>query len=319
MKQLAAFAFVFFFLLGTGSGDCAYPDKPIKAIVAYEAGASADMAARGFYQLLEKELGQPFVILNKPGAASALAVREIYDSKPDGYAIGISSSINVLKLQGLLPYTHRELSVLGIPSISWSVVAVSAKGPFKTIKDLVEYARANPGKVRMSTTTKGAVYWVQARLFERTTGVKFNTISNPGGATYINTQLGGGHADVGIASYKALQSQIDAGNIRILAVTTSERVPGFTQFPTLKEEGYNLEMLSWTCHIGPKGLPGDVTKKLHSVFKKLAATPEWAEWCATKGSVPSPALVGDEAVKFMDQDAEMQRPILEELGVAKKN
>jgi len=158
---------------------------------------------------------------------------------------------------------------------------------------------------------------VQAKLFERATGVKFITISNPGGATYINTQLGGGHADVGIASYKALQSQIDAANIRVLGVTTSERVPGFTQFPTLKEQGYDLPMLSWTCHIGPKGIPAEVMQKLHSAFRKLAATPEWREWCAAKGSIPSPELVGEEAVKFMDRDAELQRPILEELGIVK--
>jgi tripartite-type tricarboxylate transporter receptor subunit TctC len=77
-------------------------------------------------------------------------------------------------------------------------------------------------------------------------------------------------------------------------------------------------MLSWTCHIGPNGLPAEVMKKLHSLFKKLAATPEWRDWCAAKGSIPSPELVGEEAAKFIDQDAELQRPILEELGIVKR-
>jgi hypothetical protein len=169
------------FLLGMFfvEGYAAYPDKSIKVIVGYEAGSSSDTVARGLYPLMEKEMGQTFMILNKPGAASALAVREIYDAKPDGYTIGISSSINVLKLQGLLPYTHRELSVLGIPSISWSVVAVCAKGPFKTIKDLVEYTKVNPGKVRMSTTNQRCCLLGAGKTFRAHDGGEIHHYQQP--------------------------------------------------------------------------------------------------------------------------------------------
>jgi len=297
----------------------AFPDKPLKAIIGYEAGSATDIGARDFFQpLLEKEMGQPIMIVNKPGAASALAMRELYDSKPDGYTIGLSCSINVLKIQGHLPYTHRDFDVLAVPSLTWSVLAVPGKSPFKSTKDLIEFAKANPGKLRMSTTTRGAVFWIQARYFERLTGTKFNLIVNPGGASYVATQLGGGHADVGIASYRPLKSQIDAGNIRILGITMAQRVPGFTQYPTLKEQGIEMVITAWSAHLAPKGLPADVYKKWLTAYAKVAASKEWEERSLKSASNASPECVGEEAVKFLDKDAEIQRPILEEIGTGKK-
>ena len=304
-----------FLLIGGGyfSEGYAFPTKSIKAIIGYEAGSSSDIAGRTFLQHVEKELGQTIMVINKPGAASALALRELLASKPDGYTLALSCSVNVLKIQGLLPQTHWDFDMLSVPSLTWSVLAVSAKTPFQTTKDLVDYARAHPGKLRMSTTTKGAVYWIQASYFERIAGAKFNLISNPGGASYIATQLGGGHADVGIASYKALQSQIEAGNVRILGITTAQQIEGFASLPTLKEQGYDIVLTSWVAHLAPKGLPTEVSRKLLSTYSKVASSREWKEWCAAKGSIPSPEYVGEAAGKFLDQDAEMQRPILESI------
>ncbi len=300
-----------------GGGSCsepyAFPAKPIKAIIGYETGSSSDIAGRTFLQQVEKELGQTILIINKPGAASALALRELLASKADGYTLALSCSVNVLKIQGLLPQTHRDFDMLGVPSLTWSVLAVSAKTPFQTTKDLVDYAKTHPGKLRMSTTKKGAVYWIQASYFERVAGVKFNLISNPGGASYIATQLGGGHAEAGIASYKALQSQIEAGTVRILGITTAQRIEGFASLPTLKEQGYDMVLTSWVAHLAPKGLPAEVSKKLLSTYGKVASSREWKDWCAAKGSIPSPEYVGGGTNKFLDQDAEMQRPILESI------
>jgi tripartite-type tricarboxylate transporter receptor subunit TctC len=220
-------------------------------------------------------------------------------------------------MQGLLPYTHRDFDVLAVPGLTWSVLAVPAKSPFKTVKELVDYAKANPGKLRFSTTTKGAVYWIQAKIFERSTGTKFNLIVNPGGAGYVATQLGGGHADVGIAAYKPLMSQVDAGNIRVLGTMTNQRVPGFTHLPTLKEQGFDLVLAGWSAHVAPKGHSPEVLKKLLAFHAKVAASKDWADWCATAGTIASPECVGKEAIRFLDKDGELQRPILEELGAAK--
>jgi tripartite-type tricarboxylate transporter receptor subunit TctC len=313
MKRVLFFMIGIFFAGILGNEGFAFPDKPIKAIIGYEAGSSSDIAGRTFLGMVEKELGQPIMIINKPGASSALAMREVSSSRPDGYTIGLSCSINVLKMQGLLPQTHRDFDVLGVPSLTWSVLAVPASSPFKTVRDLIEFAKANPGKLRFTTTTKGAVYWIQAKYFERVTGTRYSLIVNPGGSHFVVTQLGGGHADVGFTSYKALQSQIEAGNVRVLAVTTEKRVPGFTNLPTFKEQGYDIVLTSWVAHIAPKGLPAEVYKRLLSAYQNNASSQEWRDWCAQKGSIPSPENLGEGGAKFLDQDGEIQRPVLEAL------
>jgi tripartite-type tricarboxylate transporter receptor subunit TctC len=297
------------------SGASAYPDKPIKMIIGYEAGSATDLIGRTFLQHLEKELGQPFMIINKPGAASALAMRELLDAKPDGYTLGMSCSVNVLKILGHLPKTHHDFDVIGIPLLTGSVLAVPVNSPIKSIKELVEQAKANPGKLRMSTTSKGAVFWIHARYFERLTGAKFNIIINPGGASFIATQLGGGHADVGFAAYTPLQGQIKAGNIRLLGVTTEKRVQAFPDLPTLKEQGYEMVVTGWASMLAPKGLPPDIYKKLISAHAKIVGTKAWQDFCKSTGSVGYPEYSGEGAIKFLDQDAEIQRPILEEIGV----
>ncbi len=307
------------FLLGFagGQGMAAYPAKPIKAIICYEAGSATDIGARLFFPFLEKELGQPIMVVNKPGAASALGLREVHAAAPDGYTLGLSCSVNVLKIQGLLPYTHHDFEVLAVPSVSWSILAVPAKSPFKTARALVEHAKAHPGQLRMTTTTKGAVFWILCKYFERITGTQFNVISNPGGGSYVAAQLGGGHADAGIASYNPLKSQLDAGNIRVLGITTAKRVPGFEQWPTLKEQGIDMVLNAWAAYVAPKGLPAEVYQKLIAAFTKAAASREAIDLAAKTGALPTPDYVGKAAVKFLDEDAEMQRPILETLGVAK--
>lgn len=317
-RMLLIFAIsVFFFGILFGEVS-AYPDKPIKVIICYEAGSATDLIGRTFFQNMEKELGQPFMIVNKPGAASALGLRELLEAKPDGYTLGMSCSVNVLKILGHLPYTHRDFDVIGIPLLTGSILAVPSKSPFQSTKALVEHAKANPGKVRMSTTSKGAVFWIHARYFERLTGAKFNMIINPGGASFIATQLGGGHADVGFAAYKPLQSQIEAGNIRILGVTTEKRVQGFPNWPTLKEQGYDMVVTGWAGIVAPKGLPSDVYRKLVSIHAKVAGSKGWQDYCTATGTMAYPEYAGEEAVKFLDQDAEIQRPILEEIGAVQK-
>jgi tripartite-type tricarboxylate transporter receptor subunit TctC len=314
MKRFLATMFSVFLLAVLGSeARGAYPDKPIKVIIGYEAGSSGDMVARALYPLMEKELGKPVLILNKPGAASALAMREVMEAKPDGYTLGMSFSIHVLKIQGLLPYSHRDFDVLSIPARAGAMLAVPVKSPLQSTKELVDYAKANPGKLRMSTTAKGAAHWIQVAMFERATGAKFVLISNPGGGSYIALQLGGGHADVGICSFSALFSQYEAGNVRILATTGPGRMRGYEKIQTLKEQGYNMVSTTGVIILGPKKLPQEIYKRLTSTFAKVTGSQEWADWCTSRFNTPTPTLVGEEAAKFLDQEAEEQRPILETL------
>jgi tripartite-type tricarboxylate transporter receptor subunit TctC len=296
-----------------GEAPAAYPDKQVKIIIGYEPASATDISARTLLPLVEKELGQPIMIINKPGAASALALREVYAAKPDGYTVGVSCSVNVLKIQGLLPYTHHDFDVIAVPYMTWGCIGVPAKSPFQSMKELVDYAKANPGKLRMSTTAKGANYWVQVKFFEKVTGSTYKIITNPGGGSYIATQLGGNHADVGFASYKVFRSQIDAGNIRVLGISMAKRVVGFENLPTLKEQGYDMVIESWGAYVAPKGLSPEVKKKLISVFTKASDSKEWRGWCIKEATEATPEYVGDAAVKYLDKNGEMLAPILKDI------
>ena len=141
------------------------------------------------------------------------------------------------------------------------MLAVPVKSPIQSAKELVDYAKANPGKLRMSTTAKGAAHWIQVAMFERATGAKFAVIENPGGGSYIALQLAGGHADVGILSFSALFSQYEAGNVRILATTGPGRMRGYEKIQTLKEQGYNYGIHHRGHHPGSQeAAPGDLQK-----------------------------------------------------------
>jgi len=301
-----------------GEVSAAYPDKPIKAIIGQEAGANTDISARAVFQLLEKELGQPIMVINKPGAGGALGMRELYAAKPDGYTIGVDANLNVLKLQGLLPVDHHDFDVLAIPSVGASAVAVPQKSPFKTIKELVEYAKKNPEKLKFSSVAKGGANYTMAKYFEQVAGVRFTIINNPGGASFIATQVGGGHTDLGIAGTAVLKIMKDAGNLRFLGTLSEERVPGFEDIPTLKENGINVVYLTWHVYVAPKGIPKEAVQRLTSALAKVAITPEYKQWCIQQGRIPTPQYLGEAAVKFLDQNLEIQLPILEELGMTKK-
>jgi tripartite-type tricarboxylate transporter receptor subunit TctC len=291
----------------------AYPDKPVKIIIGYETGSATDITARALLPLVEKELGQSVMIINKPGAASAIALREVYSAKPDGYTVGVSCSVNVLKIQGFLPYNHHDFDVISVPYMTWGCIGVPAKGPFKSMKELVDYAKANPGKLKMSTTAKGANYWVQIKYFEKVTASTYKIMTNPGGGSYIAIQLGGNHADVGFASYKVFRSQIDAGNIHVLGITAAKRMAGFEKLPTMKEQGYDMVIESWGAYVAPKGLPPEVNMKLTSAFAKASGSKEWRDWCIKEATEASPEYVGQSAVKYLDQNGEMLAPILKDI------
>jgi len=315
---MVALALTFLLAEGFGMGVLAFPEKPIKAIIGYEAGSSSDISARAIFQIMEKDMGQAVMVVNKPGAASSMAMREVFSSKPDGYTIGVTCSVNVFKLLGLMPADHHDFDLLAVPSVSVAAVAVPAKSPFKTVKELVEYAKAHPGELKCSTTSKRAIHWMQAKDFERAARIKFNVIANPGGASYVASQVGGGHADLGVAGITALKSQRDAGNLRFLAVMAEERVVNFDDIPTLKENGYHAAYVAWQAYVAPKGLPQEVHRVLTTAFAKAAASQEYKNWCLQRGRIPTPRYVGEEAVKFLDQDREVQKPILEEIGAIKK-
>jgi tripartite-type tricarboxylate transporter receptor subunit TctC len=291
-----------------------YPKKQITFVIPMEPGSSMDSAGRPLADLLQKELGQPLMIVNKPGAAGTIGLRDVYEAKPDGYTIGIANTVHYAKLLGLVPFDHHDMTLIGIPSGAVPAILCNAARPWKSVGELIDYAKSNPG-VKVATTSKGAYWWLATKAFEKTAGLKMNVLAQPGGGAMVVTQAAGGHTDLGVCGLPESRSQIQAGNIRLLAVFGRHRVPGY-EAPTLIESGCNVEVLGVVSLVAPKGVPKPVYDVLAQSFERAVKNPVFQKTMAQMGAIVI-GMVSDEAIKFMDEQANVLRPLLTEAGLIK--
>ena len=255
------------FLLFLGVVEAAekYPAKPITVIFPVEAGADGDVALRPVVQKASEIIGKPMVVVNKPGGGQTIGYREIRAAKPDGYTIGLAAtSIASTRLLGLLPYDHHGFTPIGLAYTSYPIIyaAIKTQRPFKTIEEVIAFAKANPGEVSMATTAVGGIYWITSMVLQEVLGVKFNVIPQEGSGGFVVSQVAGGHQDIGTSGFSSAKAQLDAGNIRYVAVVGEQRYPGkYNYAPTLKEIGYDVSLNTFSGFIGPPNMPKDITEK----------------------------------------------------------
>ena len=297
-----------------------YPVKPIIFLVPNEAGSSADMAARVLADKLQAQLGQPVVVTNKPGAGSTIGNRELHDAKPDGYTIGMSTAtIFMNKLQGLLPYDHNDYTVLG-SYLNWApavMASTKTKQPFNTIQEVFSAAKAKPDEIILSTGSVGQVWWVAAMDFIKKTGLQFNVVPQTSSSGAVVLQVAGGHADIGITDVTASKSQIDAGNMKVLALLGANRLPNYPNIPTMKELGYDAVTLSTHLALAPPKLPKEIRDVLLKAFERAANDPAYKDFLVKNNGIPSYATP-DQTIKWMNDQRESYREILRTAGILKE-
>ena len=283
MKKLWLSMIVFSFLYsGLGMNHQAaaaeYPTKPINCIIPMEPGADGDINMRTIMKKASEFLGQPIVVINKPGAGQTMGYRELYKAKPDGYTIGTcAASLIMAKMQGMYQYDHRDFSLIafGYHALPIVLASTASKHTFQSIEEVIAFARANPNVVSMATTSVGGAYWIAAQMVEMGLKVDFNLIPQEGSAGFVVTAVAGGHADLGVTSFSAAKGQIEAGKIRFLAVAGPQRYPGkFNYVKTLKEMGYDASMSSFAAVMGPPKLPKEIVAKLTGALEKAIKDPE---------------------------------------------
>ena len=297
-----------------------YPVKPIIFLVPLEAGSSADLAARLLASSLQAQLGQPVVVTNKPGAGSSIGNRELFNAKPDGYTIGMSTAaIFMNKLQGLLPFDHNDMTVLG-SYLSWSpgiLAPAKTKQPFNTIQEVIAAAKAKPGDIILSTGSVGQVWWVAAMDFLKKSGLEFNVVPQTASSAATLLQVAGGHADIGITDIATAKSQIDSGNVKILAMLSEKRMPNYPDVPTMKELGVDAFTLSTHLALAPPNLPKEIRDILQAAFDKAASAPEFTDWITKSSGIPnhqSPA----QTIKWLNDQVSIYREIMGNAGILKE-
>lgn len=303
----------------TGAFPQSYPDRPVQLIVPNVPGSILDVNARLLTGELGELLGTRIVVQNRPGAASTLGTAELVRSKKDGYTVGYLSASSVVYTRvsnpGTVPYDpEKDLEPLGCHVLVPTTVAVLASSPWQTFPQLVEHARKNPGRLRVSILGLGAVDHFNSEIVQSLAGVEFTLIPFKGGESVI-TALMGGHVELTFDAFGKVIPHVDAGKLRILLV--SRKMPGHPGIPTATELGYPQELLAtWFGFFGPAGMPEGVKARLVAAVEKAVARPELRAQVEKMGYLPeyrSPA----ELARMIRQDYGAASAIARRIGLHK--
>lgn len=305
-------------LVATAAGAQEFPTKPITVIVPFPAGGSTDITLRAIAEVAGRHLGQPVLIDNKAGGSGTVGPATMAASaKPDGYTIA-QMPVTVFRMPLMQQTTwdaEKDFTyIIHLTGYTFGVTA-NAEGPFKTWKDVVEYAKANPGKVTYATPGAGGSPHLGMEQISARDGIKLTQVPFKGGAE-TNAAVLGQHTMLQ-ADSSGWKPLVDSGKLRLLMIWTAERSPNYPSVPTLKELGYPFVFDSPFGLAGPKGMDPKVVKILHDAFKKAIDDP------AVKATLAKYDMVvnyknTDDYVKSVKEVTEAERKVVESLGLAKK-
>ena len=263
-----------------------YPERPISAIVPFTTGGTSDILARLFSANLSKELNQPVIVENKPGAGGNIGINAVALSKPDGYTILLSSIATTQNpaLYRHLPYDPlKDIQPVAFLAESPQIVAINAnKFPKGNLADLIDLIKKNPGKFNFSSTDSGMI----VNRFSMASGVQVAIIPYAGSGD-AGTALMSGEVDVHVGSLITAQGGLSAGKVRVLAVAGDKRLAALPDVPTASEEG--MKGYADFSHFGAyvrTGTPGAVVQKLNTAFNKVSANPEVVDRLRALGFSP---------------------------------
>jgi len=258
-----------------------FPDRPITLVVPNPPGGLVDTSARLLSEPLSRVIGQPVIVDNKPGASGNTAYQYVAKAKPDGYTLLISYSgyhVGNPALMDKLPWDPiKDFSPIGLLTVSTNVIAVHPSVPVNNLKELIAYAKANPGKLNYASQGNGSVSHIGTEIFKQTTGVDMVHVPYKGSGPAIQDVLAG-QVQVFITTPPSVMQHVQSGKLKGLAVTGKNRHPGMPNVPTTTEAGLaSFQLESWVALYAPAGTPAPVVTKLTDSVKKSLALPEIKE------------------------------------------
>jgi tripartite-type tricarboxylate transporter receptor subunit TctC len=308
---------VVFFFLATAVLAQNFPVRPVTLLVTFPAGGPTDIAGRALAEATSKYLGQPVVVENRPGATGTLGAAALVNAKPDGYTLSMTP-VTIFRLPHMENVSFdpiKDISyVMGVSGYVFAVI-VRADAPWKTMAELVAYAKANPEKVSYGSHGIGGSVHLAMEELSAAQGVKFNHVPYKGSADML-TALLGGHLNVAVDSTGAVP-QVAAGKARVLAVFTEKRVSVWPDVPTLTELGYGIVSTSPYGIGAPAATPPAIVKVLHDAFKKGLEDPIHLK-TLEKYNQPVWYQSSEDYTKFAREQFERERKVIERIGLAKK-
>lgn len=295
-----------------------YPNRPVSWMLGFAPGGVSDSGARFVAKVFSEKLGQPVIVENKPGAGGIIAAESIAAAKPDGYAIlnasnGVMAALSTMNSKSTFDPLTAFTIIHGYRS-SPLILVVPANSPFKTLQDLLEYARKNPERLNYGSVGPGSSSHLVTELLAQHGGVKLTHVPYKGSAPAVNDLLGG-RIDLMFDFSILLKPQIDAGTLRPLAQTGAVRMAGHSAVPTFVELGYpEVQFSAWVALVGPAGMPQAVVDKLSVAFAETLKDPRVVKFHDDQGVVLMSDTGASQMRAFVIAEAEKFKRIIERTG-----
>ncbi|MGE8546150.1 MAG: Bug family tripartite tricarboxylate transporter substrate binding protein [Alcaligenes sp.] len=303
------------------SAQAAYPSQPITFVVPYAAGGSSDTRSRQLAQKMSETLGVTIVVENKPGASGNIGTSMIARAKPDGYTIGLGNfgpmSVNKALYGSNLPFDpQQDLQPIALIERGALALGVNSASPYKKLADLIQDGKQNPNKLDYASTGAGGASHLLTEQFKSTAGFDAVHVPYRGGAPASNDLLAGNISFyLELASLFLPHMQADAPRLRILGVTSEERVKALPDTPTFKEQGVDLVASNWFGVVAPAGLPADIVEKLNQAVNQALQDEGYRKIVESQGA----EVVGgtpEEFAAFIQQESERWGKLIAEQNIS---
>lgn len=310
---------VFVFVSPTDGAAAWTPNRPVQLICAWAAGGGTDRIARMVGILLEKEIGQPVTVVNRTGGSGAVGHTAGATAAPDGHTITIVTvELDMMHWMGLTPLTYKDFTPIALVNIDAAGVQVAQDAPWKNLKELLDYVKANPGKAKASGTGRGGIWDLARAGMLKTAGIPGEAmpwVPSTGAATGLQELVAGG-VQVVTASLVEGRSLIDAKKVRALANMADVRDPVFPDVPTLKEQGLNWTMGAWRGFALPKGTSAEIQGFYEKAMDKVVKSKEFVDFMkgGPFGILYKPAK---EFATFLEEQDATFGVLMKEAGIAK--
>jgi tripartite-type tricarboxylate transporter receptor subunit TctC len=304
--------------LATPCGAQQFPSKPITFVVPYAAGGNVDISARVLQAGIGDALGQPIIIENRPGAGGTIAGDYVARSAPDGHTLFVGSNAPILLGPMTMPKAPYQWDTAFAPvstlAVATNMLLVTPKLPVKTVAELVDYAKNNPGKLTVATSSGASINHFMGELLKIRTGMTWTEVHYRGNAPAINDLIAG-HVDMGLMQLTDSRQHIESGRLRALAVLGPTRAPAVPEVPTIVEAGLpDVQGITFNGLFAPKGTPPAVVEKLSAAIrvaleKKTVADKLGELGSDARGSTP------EEFTKFLEQESAKWTDVMQKSNI----
>lgn len=298
-----------------------YPDKPIHVIVPFAPGGASDFAIRLIQPALTKELGQQLVIDNRTGASGNIGMEVAAHAAPDGYTLFFGNigtiSINPHFYPDLKVKPDQDFIPISMAAETAGILIASPKFPPNSVKELVAYAKAHPGKINYAAAGISTLNTLAMEKFRQSAGLDMTQVPYKGGAGPAVADLMAGNVDVMFVTLSSAVGHVKAGQLKGLAVTTRERAPQLPDVPTLFEQGYPDEVSSsWQGLFALKGTPQPIVAKLYAAVAKAMADPDVKKHMTTAAMIPSASASPEAFKQFLANESTRWKKVVEQVKTA---